>query len=559
MTLIEVNSDDIKPRPSSWTPHDTPQPEVTETESRFEHIQGGAIDAFDREGWDVVHCRVMRQLLDRKAGYHKNGVLFIGEPYDVSGFHERLCKHPFALPEWKSRMEGLKETLPTIPGLMWIGNKDYDNGWAGKSSWGQKELDQAAKELEAHHLLATQRSVKRLIEEVEHSLVTHSPITTVVLRQPAKAKYLDRFCKALPDVTVYSLCDMDPTDEGRSLVQRFGGSGASLWDTQSEMTDEKELPDVVKHIAHEGESTWIFGYAKHGKTWIMLCVVKALLTGEPLFNVPNLEVPRKSRRVIYLCPEASRTSLRKRLKMLGLIEYLYDPITNPTGRLYLRSLSKGPKLNLDAPELLAMTKGADIFIDTAIRYMEGDENSSGDVKVLTENILNLLAMGARSMWVAAHSGKSFASATEITLENCARGSSEFAAALTNAIGVVQLDKEKNLIHFHFIDGRDMDEPVADMHLQGRPYLYDTGNFQVTENVEPFKGRNSKSGPKDDPARQSKIDFAKSVDGSYQEKAAAVNEKFGSKHSKSTISEWLKEDEQGKHFKEGLTTVKEKIQ
>jgi hypothetical protein len=335
-------------------------------------------------------------------------------------------------------------------------------------------------------------------------------------------------------------------DGDANRANRKSESGASLWDTQSEMTDDKELQPVIEHVANEGESTWIFGYAKHGKTWIWLCVVKALLTGEPLFNVPDLKVPRKSKRVIYLCPEAGRTSLRKRLKVLGLMEHLYDPITNPEGRLYLRSLSKGAKLKLDDPKLFELAKGADIFIDTAVRYLEGDENSSGDVKVLTENILNLLGTaGARSMWVAHHSGKSFASATEITLENCARGSSEFAAALTNAIGVVQMDKDTNQVHFHFIDGRDMDEPVKDMHLLGRPYLSQIGNFQVTENVERFKGRNTVKGRPTDPEKQAKIDFAKSIDGSLQVKADAVIEKFGGKCSKSTISEWLKEFDQDK--------------
>jgi RecA-family ATPase len=197
-------------------------------------------------------------------------------------------------------------------------------------------------------------------------------------------------------------------------------------------------------------------------------------------------------------------------------------------------------LNLDDPRLLELAKDADTFIDTAVRYVGGDENNATDVKQMTEQVLNLIAVGARSAWVAHHSGKSFASATEITLENCARGSTEFAASLTNAIGIVQLDKDKNFIHFHFIDGRDMDEPVADMHLEGRPYLFDTGNFKVTENVERFKGRNNKSGPKTDPDRQAKIDFVRSVDGSLQEKADAVNEKFGSKHAKSTVSEWLKD-------------------
>jgi hypothetical protein len=272
-----------------------------------------------------------------------------------------------------------------------------------------------------------------------------------------------------------------------------------------------------------------------------LCIVKALLTGEPLFNVPKLRVPLPSSRVIYLCPEASRTSLRKRLKMLGLIGYVYDGNTNPQGRLYIRSLSKGPKLNLDDLELLKLANGADIFIDTAIRYLEGNENDAGDVKQMTEKSLNLLAAGARSMFVAHHSGKQFASATEMTLENCSRGSTEFTAALTNAIGMCQLDKEKNLIHFHFIDGRDMDEPATDIHLQGRPYLSQIGNFQVTENVEKFKGRNGKSGPKD-PDRKAKIEFAKSVDDgerSLQDITDAINMKFGTTHVKSTVSEWLK--------------------
>jgi hypothetical protein len=331
-------------------------------------------------------------------------------------------------------------------------------------------------------------------------------------------------------------------------------SGAALWDTQSEMSNAEELPDVIKHIAHEGESTWIFGYAKHGKTWIMLCIVKSLLTGEPLFNVTDLEVPRKAKRVIYLCPEAGRTSLRRRLKMLGLMDHLYDPITNPEGRIYLRSLSKGPKLDLDNPTLLELAKGADIFIDTAIRYLEGDENNSGDVKTMTEQTLNLLSMGARTMWVAHHSGKSFTSATEITLDNCARGSSEFAAALTNAIGVVQLDKDKNLIHFHYIDGRDQDEPAPDMHLQGRPHLSEIGNFQVTENVERFKGRNPVNGRPEDVEKQAKLDFARTVEGTLHDQVAAVNEKFGSKHSKSTLSRWISEEEAERRRQEGLTVV-----
>ena len=67
-----------------------------------------------------------------------------------------------------------------------------------------------------------------------------------------------------------------------------------------------------------------------------------------------------------------------------------------------------------------------------------------------------------------------------------------------------------------------------------------GNFKIVDNnAEPFSGRsNSKSGPKD-PERKEKIEFAKSLDGSLQDIADAVNKKFGTKYVKSTIGEWLK--------------------
>src|SRR5579859_3169822 len=139
--LIDVNPDDM--RPGGWVTNKTPQPELTEPESRFENIQGGAIDAFDHDGWNVVCCRVLRQLLDRAAGFHKNCVLVIGEPNETSDFVERLFKHPFALPEWKTA---------SIPGLMRLGNTDFNNGWAGKSSWGPKDTEQMVKVLDSYHL-----------------------------------------------------------------------------------------------------------------------------------------------------------------------------------------------------------------------------------------------------------------------------------------------------------------------------------------------------------------------------------------------------------------------
>jgi len=204
--------------------------------------------------------------------------------------------------------------------------------------------------------------------------------------------------------------------------------------------------------------------------------------------------------------------------------------------LYLQTLSKGTKISLTSPLLLELAKGADIFIDTAVRYLEGDENAVKDVRVLTENILNLLAVGARSVWVAHHAPKGFENASTMSLQNMFRGSGEFGAALTNAYGVCSEEEATTKVRFHPIVGRDLDELLPDMILQGRPFLFETGNFKVVDaNAEKFKG---KGGAPGDALKQQKIDFARSVDGSYQEKTDAVNVKFGTKHDRSTICKWL---------------------
>jgi hypothetical protein len=80
-------------------------------------------------------------------------------------------------------------------------------------------------------------------------------------------------------------------------------------------------------------------------------------------------------------------------------------------------------------------------------------------------------------------------------------------------------------------------------VEMRPWIDETGDLKLV--VPPGTGtplreqkRNTKSGPKD-LDRQAKIDFAKSIEGSLQDKANAVNAKFGTAYVKSTVGEWLK--------------------
>lgn len=368
-------------------------------------------------------------------------------------------------------------------------------------------------------------------------------ICALVLWYPDDAhqlKYLAMVRSRCPELPIYIFhCDYRTDRYG---VEREGQPRdvRELFETQSTFEKEVEMKWVIERIAYEGESTWFAALPKQMKTWVMLCVVKALLTGSPLFGDERFRVSNKSKRVIYLIPEAGRGSVKKRLKLLDLMGFLYDPITNPEGKLFVRTLSAGQKIKLTDPMLLEFAKDADIFIDTAVRYLEGDENSVKDVKVLTENVLNLLSVGARSVWAAHHAAKGFESATTMTLQNMFRGSGEFGAALTNAYGMCQTEEKTSTLHFHAIVGRDLDELIPDMILQGRPYLNETGNFRVVNaGAEKFSGRNSKSGPKADPLLKEKIELARSTPGSLQDKVNAINEKFGSDHVASTIGRWLK--------------------
>jgi AAA domain-containing protein len=256
-----------------------------------------------------------------------------------------------------------------------------------------------------------------------------------------------------------TLADLTPAS------QKPVGNPLELFETKSYFESLGPMQWLIECIAQVEEVTWLGALPKHSKTWFLLCVVKALLSGENLFDDFRFKVPVKSTRVIYLIPEVGARSLYKRLRLLGLDQYIYDPQENPQGRLLIRSLSKGKRVELIDELLLSLVEGADVFLDTAIRWIEGDENNSSDVKILTQNIMNLLTRKARSIWCAHHAPKGFEQKDSMTLSNMFRGSGEYGAALSNAYGLSKLDKVANKIHVSCIEARDLDEIVPDFHLQ----------------------------------------------------------------------------------------------
>ncbi|MGC2741607.1 MAG: AAA family ATPase [Candidatus Angelobacter sp.] len=152
------------------------------------------------------------------------------------------------------------------------------------------------------------------------------------------------------------------------------------------------------------------------KSLIALNVAHALCTGEPLFG--QFVIDRKPARVVYLCPEMGISSFSDRLKKIGLM-----PCVGKT--LFCRTMSAEGLIDLDA--LAEELDGAVVIIDTAVRYLKGDENSSEHMRAFAESIFRLMRSGALSVLLLHHSAKGTKESLELTLENAMRGSGELGA------------------------------------------------------------------------------------------------------------------------------------
>jgi DnaB-like helicase N terminal domain/AAA domain len=235
------------------------------------------------------------------------------------------------------------------------------------------------------------------------------------------------------------------------------------------------LTFAIKGFLQNNGATLIGGLSGHGKTLLMLSVVRALLAGKGAKLWDYFDVMETAVRILYLIPECSIEPFKYRLKLFGL----YDYLAPNDGRLLVRTLSKGPTPCLSDPRILYAAKGAHVFLDTAVRFSaEGDENSAGDnQRGLAADIFALLAAGARTVQGAHHAPKPFARENVMRLENVLRGSGDIGAMVSTAWGVKQIDAAQNIVHIENIKPRDF-QPPQPFQLIGRPYIDQVGDFML---------------------------------------------------------------------------------
>lgn len=280
--------------------------------------------------------------------------------------------------------------------------------------------------------------------------------------------------------TLSELLASDPPEKRLERLEELGNllRAPASQDWRSIFHDYQEVstaPDpewLIEKFAEVEDIVMIGGPSGHGKSLLLLSMCRALLTQEPLFHYAPFRVPKASQRVLYLVPEVGLRSFRRRLEWFHLLPFVESQ------RLFVRTLSHGPVISLTDPRILAAAEGADVVLDTAVRFSEGDESSASDNRDgLAATLFGLSRAGARSVICAHHSPKDFATKLELTLENCLRGSGDIGAMLSTAYGIRQVDRVTNRILIANIKPRDID-PLPPFEVQGRPFISECGDFRM---------------------------------------------------------------------------------
>jgi len=331
-------------------------------------------------------------------------------------------------------------------------------------------------------------------------------------------------------------------DVGRQFIERVKSAPLfvdddkdeewkGLFHSYDECVNAPPIRFGIEGFLQDDGITLIGALPQNLKTFFMLAITRALLEGGQFLH--HFPVNRISSRVIYLIPESGLSPFVHRLKLFHLLDYVRD------GRLLIRTLNSG-KLSLTDPLLREAAKGADMILDTATRFMEGDENASGEQRQFAELLFDLQRAGALTITGAHHSPKGFGGASFMTLENILRGSGDIGAMAATCWGLSQIDSATSRVFVQNVKARDF-APCEPFIIQGRPSIDATGYFELTtppgfagsyEENKKNKGGHPPLPEKDELVAQARALKAQGQSQSSIAKALGVDP--------GTVSRWLKE-------------------
>lgn len=367
------------------------------------------------------------------------------------------------------------------------------------------------------------------------------PINAVLIMEPSLDEgdldYLQEFRAACPNVDVYIFHRWDETKYGVDItgdVDNWEVEFPSLADVKQE---NQEV--IVDNLLIKGNVHVVSGPPEAFKTMGLIEVSSAMLDERPVFDLLKVN---KRYPILFLCADMSPVQLDEWAAPFNLRKHGAD----------FRVMKGNTGIpNITDPVLQRAVQGRILILDTMLDFAKIQKAfESGEWNLFMQNLRELITVhGCIAVLMTAHATRAEvkSDSDNINAAQYFKDSVTFHGKVDIGFGCKVL-KDTSLVKWERIKGRGFKYnkfsfTVAVYDEEGNSNL-DRGRFPVFTPPEGMKQlneeRKAQNGRKPNSKKQQKIEFAKNITGSWQDKADAVNKQFGSNHDRSTIGKWLKE-------------------
>jgi hypothetical protein len=310
------------------------------------------------------------------------------------------------------------------------------------------------------------------------------------------------------------------------------------WEAEFPIMGACELaaPDVIvdELLIDKGIHVWA-GMFESYKTIAAIELCAAIGEGRKVFD--QFEVKRKHP-IIYCCPDMPPALFQDYTRPFGLMGDTNFRWPKPNSEVFH---------TIDSPVLQKAVEGRVLVLDTMLDYAQIQKAyESGEWIAFFKKLRRLINVcGCVAIIMLVHPTKSGAKSNTIEPSEYLKDSVTFGGKIDVGLAFSKLP-DTSQVFVQRIKGRGFKQQQFSFTIA---YLDDDGNSNLDRGRFPVylkpgeAGKkqdhvNNKGGRPKDPDIQRKIDFARTVAGSYTDKANAVNDKFGTNHGRSTVRKWL---------------------
>jgi AAA domain len=379
-------------------------------------------------------------------------------------------------------------------------------------------------------------TVRSILKSYSGDEIGGCPISAVLIMESnldeGDLDYLQDFRAACPGVDVYIFHRWDATKHGVEVT-----GDVDNWENEFPALSECEFEPpqvIVDDLLIKGNIHVAAGRFEAFKTMALIELFSAVLDQRPAFDHFTV---RQRYPVLFLCADMSRELFNEYASPFNVRKHGAD----------FRVLKANAGIpDITDPVLQKAVHGRILVLDTMLDFAKIQKAfESGEWITFMQNLRDLMTVhGCIAIVMTAHATKAGAKSNTIDPSEYLKDSVTFGGKIDVGYAFSKLDGTSQ-VFVERIKSRGFKKALSFTitvnDADGESNL-DRGRFPVyLKPGEAGKKQDhvAKPGRPADPDLQAKFEFAKSVGGSYQEMADAVNEKFKTNHVKSTVMGWFK--------------------